>query len=194
MFKRQPRQAWISCPAICPYENQPIVELAQRFTDLYPDAAEVFAQAGLPRDFPGEQGHPMHSCWLSLFDLCAETLTYVVTETVYFGRRNHLTEKTFKPICQQMPFVIASAAGSLEYLRRYDSRPLDLFGTKAMITSRTTSGAWKRSQPFCMISTPRRLQNWIGSIGPRCQRLSITIGIFTAAHLNACYGQSSRQC
>ena len=119
MIRNHPRQAWISCPAVCPYEQQPIADLATRFHDRYPDASVVFAQANLPWDFPGETGHPMHSCWLSLFDLCSETLAYVVTETVYFGRRNHITEKTFKPICQQMPFVLASAAGSLEYLRRY---------------------------------------------------------------------------
>jgi len=119
MIRDRPKRAWISCPAVCPYEDQPIADLAARFHDRYPDASEIFSQANLPWDFPGETGHPMHSCWLSLFDLCAETLVYVVTETVYFGRRNHITEKTFKPICQQMPFMIASAAGSLEYLRRY---------------------------------------------------------------------------
>ena len=119
MIRNRPQRAWISCPAVCPYENQPIADLAARFHDRYPDARDVFGQANLPWDFPGEQGHPMHSCWLSLFDLCAETLAYVVTETVYFGRRNHITEKTFKPICQRMPFVLASSAGSLGYLRRY---------------------------------------------------------------------------
>ena len=119
MIRDRPQRAWISCPATCPYEQQSVVDLAGKFLDIYPDVSQIFAQAGLPWDFPGETGHPMHSCWLSLFDLCAETLAYVVTETVYFGRRNHITEKTFKPICQQMPFVIASAAGSLEYLRRY---------------------------------------------------------------------------
>lgn len=119
LLRQHPHQAWISCPAVCPYENQSIIDLAQRFSGRYQDIGHVFAQANLPWDFPGETNHPMHSCWLSLFDLCSETLAYVVTETVYFGQRNHLTEKTFKPICQQMPFVLASAAGSLEYLRRY---------------------------------------------------------------------------
>jgi predicted XRE-type DNA-binding protein len=35
------------------------------------------------------------------------------------GRRLHLTEKTFKPICLQMPFIIVGTAGSLKYLRSY---------------------------------------------------------------------------
>ena len=61
----------------------------------------------------------MHSCWLSLFDESAESLLYLVTETVATGRRHHLTEKTFKPIALGMPFVIVGTQGSLEYLRSY---------------------------------------------------------------------------
>jgi hypothetical protein len=61
----------------------------------------------------------MHSCWLSLFDQSAESLLYLVTETVATGRRHHLTEKTFKPIALGMPFVIVGTCGSLEYLRSY---------------------------------------------------------------------------
>ena len=61
----------------------------------------------------------MHSCWLSLFTESAESLIYLVTETVASGRRQHLTEKTFKPICLKMPFVIVGCQGSLAYLRQY---------------------------------------------------------------------------
>ena len=64
----------------------------------------------------------MHSCWLSLFDQSAESLLYLVTETVATGRRHHLTEKTFKPIALGMPFVIVGTQGSLEYLRSYGFR------------------------------------------------------------------------
>jgi hypothetical protein len=61
----------------------------------------------------------MHSCWLSLFDQSAESLLYLVTETVATGRRHHLTEKTFKPIALGIPFVIVGTQGSLQYLRSY---------------------------------------------------------------------------
>ena len=55
----------------------------------------------------------MQSNQLSLFEQSAESLLYLVTETVASGRRQHLTEKTFKPICLQMPFIIVGCAGSL---------------------------------------------------------------------------------
>jgi len=38
---------------------------------------------------------------------------------VYFGRRTHITEKTFKAIALEMPFVLVAPAGSLEYIREY---------------------------------------------------------------------------
>jgi hypothetical protein len=46
-------------------------------------------------------------------------MLYLVTETVATGRRLHLTEKTFKPICLRMPFIIVGTQGSLQYLRSY---------------------------------------------------------------------------
>jgi imidazoleglycerol phosphate dehydratase HisB len=48
-----------------------------------------------------------------------------VTETVYTGRRHHITEKTFKPIALGMPFVIVGTRGSLEYLRSYGFRTFE---------------------------------------------------------------------
>lgn len=122
LFRGGVHNAWISCPRRCVFEDQSIETIGSRYQAQYPDIVSVLAQSPVPLHFPNEQDHPMHSCWLSLFDQTAETLAYVVTETVCFGRRNHITEKTFKPICQQLPFVLVSTAGSLEYLRRYGFR------------------------------------------------------------------------
>jgi hypothetical protein len=112
----------ISCPDVCPAENISIVDAAARLQSKYTDISEVFSSQFLPINFAGETGHPMHSCWLSLFDESAESLLYLVTETVATGRRWHLTEKTFKPIALGMPFVIVGTQGSLEYLRSYGFR------------------------------------------------------------------------
>jgi hypothetical protein len=119
IFKHKLTNNWISCPAVCPVENVPIETLVKPFEPLYPDIQQVFTEQPLPINFPNESGHPMHSCWLSLFNESAESLLYLVTETIATGHRQQLTEKSFKPICLQMPFVLLSAAGSLEYLRKY---------------------------------------------------------------------------
>ena len=112
----------ISCPAVCPAENIAILDAVQPLKEKYPDIEAVFGNQSLPMNFKGETDHPMHSCWLSLFDESAESLLYLVTETVATGRRHHLTEKTFKPIASGMPFVIVGTQGSLKYLRSYGFR------------------------------------------------------------------------
>ena len=125
IFKNQMLNNHISCPAVCPAENISILDAVKTLVTKYPDIEQVFAQQVLPINFKGETDHPMHSCWLSLFDECAESLLYLVTETVATGRRHHLTEKTFKPIALGMPFVIVGTRGSLEYLRSYGFRTFE---------------------------------------------------------------------
>lgn len=110
---------WISASAVCPVENMCINDIAAHYQDRYPDIVDVISQLNLPRLFPGEDTPRMSSCWLDQFDLCAESLVYHVTETVYTGRRLQLTEKSFKPIALGMPFILSATAGSLAYLRSY---------------------------------------------------------------------------
>ena len=119
IFKNSLSNNWISCPDICPAEGISVLDAVKSLTKIYPDIESVFAEYVLPINFPNESSHPMHSCWLSLFRESSESLLYLVTETVATGKRLHLTEKTFKPICLQMPFIIVGTHGSLKYLRSY---------------------------------------------------------------------------
>ena len=125
IFKNNMTNNHISCPETCPAENISIHDAIQPLVGKYPDIESVFAKQTLPINFAGETDHPMHSCWLSLFDESAQSLLYLVTETVATGRRHHLTEKTFKPIALGMPFIIVGTRGSLEYLRSYGFRTFE---------------------------------------------------------------------
>jgi len=125
LFKNKLLNNHISCPETCPAENISIHDAVKPLVNKYPDIEQVFAQQTLPINFAGETDHPMHSCWLSLFGESAESLLYLVTETIATGRRHHLTEKTFKPIALGMPFVIVGTRGSLEYLRSYGFRTFE---------------------------------------------------------------------
>ncbi len=119
IFKNNMTDNHISCPAVCPAANISILDAVKPLKQKYQDVEDVFSQQKLPINFNGESNHPMHSCWLSLFDEAAESLLYLVTETVAAGQRLHLTEKTFKPIAMSMPFIIVGTQGSLKYLRDY---------------------------------------------------------------------------
>ena len=52
-------------------------------------------------------------------------LWHVVTETVYFFPKLHLTEKVFKPIVAQRPFMLVAAPGNLAYLKSYGFKTFD---------------------------------------------------------------------
>jgi hypothetical protein len=129
----------ISAPLVCPVENTNIIDIAHFYRNVYPEnfgirnnkhtftggILETVSQMELPRLFPGEDTQRMSSCWLDQFELCAESMIYHVSETVFFGRRQHLTEKTFKPIAMGMPFVLSAPAGSLAYLKQYGFKTFD---------------------------------------------------------------------
>ena len=119
VFKNQLEHNHISAPRICQYENVDISTIATKYCNTYPDIEQVLNQAKLPRLFVGEETQQMTSCWLSNFNEAADSLVYVPTETVYFGSRTHITEKTFKAIALEMPFVLVAPAGSLAYMREY---------------------------------------------------------------------------
>jgi hypothetical protein len=122
VFKNQLEHNHISAPRICPEERVDITSIAQKYTNVYQDITNVFNTAQLPRLFAGEATQNMTSCWLGNFTEAADSLVYVPTETVYFGHRTHITEKTFKAIALEMPFVLVAPAGSLAYLREYGFR------------------------------------------------------------------------
>jgi hypothetical protein len=119
VFKNKLEHNHISAPRICQYENVDISSIAQKYTNVYHDITDVFNRANLPRLFKGENQQEMASCWLTNFKEAQDSLIYVPTETVYFGQRLHITEKTFKAIALEMPFVLVAPAHSLEYMRRY---------------------------------------------------------------------------
>ena len=48
-----------------------------------------------------------------------KSYVHIVAETIFDTKKQHLTEKSLKPIVMAQPFIIASGPGSLEYLRSY---------------------------------------------------------------------------
>jgi len=102
----------ISFPDVCPYEGASLELLCLKYDLECP-------QVNLPLMIDNGSGYAAQSHRIDLWEQANNSLIHVVTETVYRGRKNHLTEKSFKPIVMQQPFIIQSCKGSLEYLRHY---------------------------------------------------------------------------
>ena len=58
-------------------------------------------------------------------DQLTSALFHVVTETIYFQDKLHLTEKVFKPIVARRPFILVAAPGNLAYLKSYGFKTFD---------------------------------------------------------------------
>jgi hypothetical protein len=58
-------------------------------------------------------------------DELTSALWHIVTETIYFDPKLHLTEKIFKPIVAKRPFILVGAPGNLAYLKSYGFRTFD---------------------------------------------------------------------
>lgn len=52
-------------------------------------------------------------------------LWHIVSETVFYYDKLHLTEKIFKPIVSKRPFILVAAPGNLAYLKKYGFRTFD---------------------------------------------------------------------
>ncbi len=48
-----------------------------------------------------------------------DSLWHIVTETVFYEKKLHLTEKIFKPIVLKKPFILVSSYGNLQYIKSY---------------------------------------------------------------------------
>lgn len=56
--------------------------------------------------------------------LC-QGLFHIVTETIFYDRKLHLTEKIFKPIVARRPFFLLAAPYNLQYLKSYGFKTFD---------------------------------------------------------------------
>lgn len=70
-------------------------------------------------DYQDHDMIPNHSFMLSAVEQTQESFCYLVTETCFWEKKHHLTEKIFKPIVSRMPFVLVGPAHNLKYLREY---------------------------------------------------------------------------
>jgi hypothetical protein len=105
------RQNRISFPEICPHENISAQQLAQ---EIEVDISGL----KLPLIIDHGSNHADGSHNIDFWAQAQECFCHVVTETAWNGRL-HITEKTFKPIVMQQPFILIGSRHGLSYLREY---------------------------------------------------------------------------
>lgn len=58
-------------------------------------------------------------------DVLSQGLFHIVTETIFYDKKLHLTEKIFKPIVARRPFILVGAPGNLKYFKSYGFKTFD---------------------------------------------------------------------
>lgn len=103
-------------------------ELSDTATRLSPQARELISQhlsQPMLLDRDNTTGNLSADFGHQEFDLWKSGLWHIVTETVFYHDKLHLTEKIFKPIVAQRPFMLAAAPGNLAYLKSYGFQTFD---------------------------------------------------------------------
>jgi len=117
----------VSYSKICPDGGDYVehLESSQLDATLIKDTISTVEQLPELRIDFKDQSIPNQSFTLNAIPETQESFVYVVTETCYWDRKDHLTEKVFKPIVSRMPFIVVGPAGSLKYLRSYGFKTFD---------------------------------------------------------------------
>lgn len=55
----------------------------------------------------------------------SDSFWHIVSETVFYHNKLHLTEKIFKPIVMKQPFMLLASPGNLAYLKSYGFKTFD---------------------------------------------------------------------
>lgn len=102
---------WVSFPERCPFSGESASSVCQSLGLPTPQ--------GLPLVIDRSADHAHDSHRIDFGRYASQAFCHVVTETVYQGKKQHLTEKTFKPIVLEQPFVLVAPRHSLRYIRSY---------------------------------------------------------------------------
>jgi hypothetical protein len=94
---------------------------------------------------------------------------HIVSETVFYYDKLHLTEKIFKPIVSKQPFMLLAAPGNLSYLRSYGFKTfdgiIDESYDKIIDNDERIDAVVKQIQWYCNLSSEEK-QNVIERLTP----------------------------
>lgn len=94
--------------------------LLSRFPDMGLSSEDVLAAdklLPLVLDNPNFSSYPMEPNSDPVRHLYNNSLINIITETYFFNKIIHVTEKTYKPIAFMQPFILVGAAGSLQHIK-----------------------------------------------------------------------------
>ena len=134
----------LSCNLTDPISNKPITDLdiPKRYMGLFKgvDTSSPLL-VNVPLDDLTPTGEIINQSYNLSRTYFSRVFCHIVTETLFMDDTLHLTEKTFRPLVLQRPFLMVGPPGSLELLRSYGFRTFDEFWNEGYDT---ISDPWQR--------------------------------------------------
>jgi hypothetical protein len=125
------KQGLVSCSLADSYGGSWRDEIFNKKSQLTVDQRKLVYQEfskldqNLNLDFQDTPGQASAEMSVVQTDLFQRAFVHVVTETVFYSNKLHLTEKIFRPIVLFRPFILAGCVGNLKYLKQYGFRTFD---------------------------------------------------------------------
>jgi hypothetical protein len=117
-------QCYYSMDKTQPEANRSFIDnckyLLSRFPDMGLTTTDVLAAdklLPLVLDNHNFGSYPMEPNSDPVRPLYNESLVNIITETYFFNKIIHVTEKTYKPIAFMQPFILVAASGSLQHIK-----------------------------------------------------------------------------
>jgi hypothetical protein len=122
LYRKLDNQGLISLPLVDQYHGSYVNEMFDTTSKLDKDHKKLVLQTIHKLDSPltidTDSVNGEFSAKLNL-KVNQRAFWHIVSETNFYHPKLHLTEKIFKPIVSYRPFILASYAGNLKYLRSY---------------------------------------------------------------------------
>jgi len=117
-------QCYYSMDKTQPEAGRTFIENCKSLLTRYPnmgldsrDALRADKLLPLILDNPDFGRYPMETTIDPVKHLYDNSLINIITETFFFNKVIHITEKTYKPIAFMQPFILLGAAGSLQHVK-----------------------------------------------------------------------------
>jgi hypothetical protein len=179
-------QSYYSMDKIQPESNRSFIEnskyLLTKFPDMDIDSTDVLeADKLLPLilDNANFSRYPMESSADPVKHLYDSSLINIVTETYFFNKTIHITEKTYKPIAFMQPFVLVGAAKSLQHIKDMGFKTFGEFWDESYDQETNDKKRFEM-----IISVLKQIASWSDEVKINFTHAVKGIVTYNAAHLN----------
>jgi hypothetical protein len=107
--------------------EEELVDPNSKLSDAAKDSIKRNITKSITLDMPNPPGAASADSGIEYLAMHQSAFWHLVTETIFYDQKLHLTEKIFKPIIARRPFILVGAVNNLAYLKSYGFKTFDKY-------------------------------------------------------------------